>query len=73
MVGIPTPYDQEEIKTSAQNIDGLDQWEAIKKNLKSPRMSMAYNVDDEIVPDILNVPNKNTSFQVTSNTSHNDL
>ena len=34
-------------------LDGINQWEAISKDLPSPRKMMIYNMDDVFVPSVL--------------------
>ena len=45
-------------------IDGLNQWEAMSRNGKSPRRSMVYNLDDNFVPAVLDGPGVQPKFQI---------
>ena len=45
-------------------IDGINQWEAIKNNLESPRKWMVYNIDDAFVPNVLAGDIVHQKFQV---------
>ena len=47
-----------------KGVDGLSQWTALGLNTTSPRTHMIYNIDDEVVPARLDLPSKNTTFQV---------
>ena len=45
-------------------LDGYNHWDEMMKFGSFPREFMIYNIDDELVTDIFNVPDKRTSFQV---------
>lgn len=46
------------------DIDGINQWEAVSRNGKSPRRTMIYNVDDNFVPAVLDGPGIKPKFQI---------
>ena len=50
---------------TAQGLDGVSHWEAVTGVSQIvPRTHMIYNIDDELVPEILNIENRTSAFQV---------
>ena len=47
-----------------QKLDGLDQWSALTGHSRPPRKIMVYNIDDNLVPAVLNGPNMQPQFQI---------
>ena len=47
-----------------QKLDGLDQWSALTGHSRPPRKIMVYNIDDNLVPAVLNGPNMKPQFQI---------
>ena len=45
-------------------IDGVNQWQAMSTNVKSPRTTMIYNIDDNCVPTVLDGPGVQPKFQI---------
>ena len=45
-------------------INGVNQWQAMSTNLKSPRTTMIYNIDDNVVPSVLDGPGVQPKFQI---------
>ena len=45
-------------------IDGVNHWQAMSTNVKSPRTTMIYNIDDNFVPAVLDGPGVQPKFQI---------
>ena len=51
---LPTIFHLVNPTHSLYNLDGLDQWPALNGMSTPPRTSMVYNIDDDLVPSVLN-------------------
>ena len=61
LLHLGTPGD---LTVSNEGLDGLDQWNALLGQERSPRKIMIYNIDDNFVPAVLNGPEVQPKFQI---------
>merc|ERR1719225_961563 len=53
------------LELTPSGLDGLSLWDALRSRVKiSPRTGLVYNIDDSLVPRVLNGPRRTSKFQV---------
>jgi len=61
---VPTLLNASNISWNNSILDGISHWTSFQEGTSSPRTHMVYNIDDEVVPDRLNLPERNAAYQV---------
>lgn len=51
-------------QTQVTGVDGVNQWAALTGRAPPPRHTMVYNIDDNLVPAVLNGPLVEPVFQI---------